>query len=397
MSKVTYRRPLDAEHRTFVRTFLDLMNQHMPDERIDEGKEHDELDRSWVADDDGRIVGTITGHSFDFTLPGSSTAPLAGLTLVSVIPTHRRRGILTNLMKRFDRDCRERGEAFSGLFASEAAIYGRFGFAAATRLAQITVDVDRAHGLRELDLPGTIRWGRMSDHADEVADLFEQTRPTRAGEIVRPRHMFDGMVRRAAGSDKPVFVAIHDGPDGPDGYVIYRIESKWIDHTAQNEVSIAELTGDGPTRIALWRFLLELDMVRTVIDRNARVDEPIHDVVTDPRQVRITGLYDQLQLRILDPKVALASRAYNCDGQLRIGLGPQTFELSVEDGKPSVKRTKADAEVDLTARGLSMAFLGDRSFRSLAQSGQAVLDPATALRADAMFSTSPAPQCLTLF
>jgi predicted acetyltransferase len=397
MSPITYRRPRDDEHRTFVRTFLDLMNQSMPDEMIDEGKAHDELDRSWVADDGGKIVGTITGHTFDFTMPGGSATPLAGLTLVSVIPTHHRRGILTKLMKKFDGDCRERGEAFSGLFASEAAIYGRFGFGAATRMAQLTVDVDRAHGLRELDLPGSIRWGRMEDNVDEVADIFERTRPLRAGEVVRPRHMLDAMVRRAGRSKQPVFVAIHDGPDGADGYAIYRIESKWVDHTAQNELSIAELTGNGAVRIALWRFLLELDMVRTVIDRNARVDEPIHDVFTDPRQVRITGVYDQLQLRILDPKAALAARAYNCDGHLRIGIGASTFDLTVEDGKPAVKRVRADADVDITPRGLAMAFLGDRSFRSLAQSGQAILDPDTALLADAVFSTSPAPQCLTLF
>ena len=394
---ITYRRPRDDEHRTFVRTFLDLMNQHIPDERIDEGKEHDELDRSWVADDGGTIVGTITGHSFDFTLPGGSTAPLAGLTLVSVIPTHRRRGILTKLMKKFEADCRERGEAFSGLFASEAGIYGRFGFAAATRMAQLTVDVDRAHGLADLELPGSIRWGRMTDHVDEVFDIFDRTRPLRVGEIVRPSHMLDGMVRRAEKADKPVFVAIHDGPDGPDGYAIYRIESKWIDHTAQNEVSIAELTGDGTTRIALWRFLLELDMVRTVVDRNARVDEPIADVVTDPRQVRITGLYDQLQLRILDPKAALAARAYNSDGRLRIGIGATNFELAVDDGKPVVKRSKANADVAVTPRGLAMAYLGDRSFRSLAQSGLASGTTDALVRADALFSTSPAPQCLTLF
>lgn len=397
MSPVTYRRPRDEEHRTFVRTFLDLMNQTMPDERIDEGKEHDELDRSWVADDGGAIVGTITGHSFDFTMPGGSTTPLAGLTLVSVIPTHRRRGILTKLMKKFDGDCRERGEAFSGLFASEAGIYGRFGFGAGTRMAQYTVDVDRAHGLRDLDLPGSIRWGRMTDHADEVFDIFERTRSLRAGEIVRPRHMFDAMVRRAGTSDKPVFVAIHDGPDGADGYAIYRIENKWIDHTAQNELSIAELTGDGLTRIALWRFLLELDMVRTVTDKNARVDEPIADVLTDPRQARLIGLYDQLQLRILDPKTALAARAYNCDGHLRIGVGSATFDLTVDEGKPSVKKVRADADLTCSPRGLAMAFLGDRSFRSLAQSGHVTTDPHAGLLADSMFSTSPAPQCLTLF
>lgn len=394
---IRYRRPEESEHRPFVRTFLDLMNQTVPDERIDESKEHDELDRSWVADDDGSIVGTITGHSFDFTLPGGSTAPLAGLTLVSVVPTHRRRGILTRLMKKFDADCRERGEGFSGLFASEAGIYGRFGFGAGTRMAQLCVDVDRAHGLGGLDLLGSIRWGRMADHAEEVFDIFERTRPRRAGEIVRPRHMLDAMVRRAGTSEKPVFVAIHDGPDGADGYAIYRIESKWIDHTAQNEVQIAELTGDGLTRVALWRFLLELDMVRTVVDKNARVDEPIGDLLTDPRQLRVTGLYDQLQLRILDPRSALGARAYNTGGRLRIGLGTATYELTVEDGKPAVKKTKAEADLDVTARALSMAYLGDRSFRSLAQSGLVVGDADALVRADAMFSTSPAPQCLTLF
>jgi len=395
---VAYRRPEEGEHRDFVRTFLDLMNQTMTDEAIAESKEHDELDRSWVADDAGRIVGTITGHSFDFTLPGGGTAALAGLTLVSVIPTHRRRGILTRLMRKFDADCKERGEAFSGLFASEAGIYGRFGFAAGTRMAQYSVDVDRSHGLRDVDVPGTIRWGRMADHVEECFDIFERTRPSRVGEIVRPRHMLDGMVRRAAKADKPVFVAIHDGPERPDGYAIYRIENKWIDHTAQNELTIAELTGDGLTRVALWRFLLEVDMVRTVVDRNARVDEPIADLLTDPRQCRLTGLYDQLQLKVLDPKAALGARAYNVDGRVRIGVGAQTLELSVDEGEPAVKRVRgADADVSLTARGLSMVYLGDRSFRSLAQSGHAAGDDESLVRADSMFSVSPAPQCLTLF
>ena len=394
---LSYRRPNEGEHLAFVRTFLDLMNQHVPDERIIEGREHDEPDRSWAADDSGTIVGTITGHSFDFTLPGGSTAPLAGLTLVSVVPTHRRRGILNELMQRFDGDCRERGEAFSGLFASEAAIYGRYGFGAATRFASVSIERDRAAGVADVEVPGTIRWGRLADRADEVASLFESTRASRPGEIVRPRHMFDGMVRRSAKAEKPVFVAIHDGPDGADGYVIYRIESKWIDHTAQNEVQVIELVGDGLVRIALWRFLLELDLVRTVVDGNARIDEPVHDVLRDPRQLRVKGVYDQLQLRILDVGAALAARSYNVDGRLRIGVLDATYELTVDQGKATVSRVTADADVSIAPRALAMAYLGDRSFRSLSQSGLAQADRESAVLADAMFSVSPAPQCLTLF
>src|SRR5687768_5978174 len=166
---ITYRRPRDDEHRAFVRLFVDVMNQSMSDERIDVGKEHDELDRSWVADERGAIVGTITGHSFDFTLPGGATAPLAGLTLAAVAPSHRRRGILNELMRRFDDDVRERGEAFSGLFASEAAIYGRYGYGAATRFASLTIERDRAAGIADVEVAGSIRWVRVTEAVDEIA------------------------------------------------------------------------------------------------------------------------------------------------------------------------------------------------------------------------------------
>src|SRR5205807_3396443 len=99
---------------------------------------------------------------------------------------------------------------------------------------------------------------------------------------------------------------------------IYRIESKWVDHTAQNEVHIHELVGDGPARLALWRFLLELDLVRTVSDHNARVDEPLQDAIGDPRQLRCIGVYDQLWLRVLDVQSALSRRRYNVPGRLAI-------------------------------------------------------------------------------
>ena len=90
---VTYRRPEASEHVAAVRLFVDVMNQRASDEDIERGHDTFELDRSWVADDGDRIVGTITTHSFQMVVPGGGQAPLAGLTLVSVAPTHRRSGV----------------------------------------------------------------------------------------------------------------------------------------------------------------------------------------------------------------------------------------------------------------------------------------------------------------
>jgi predicted acetyltransferase len=261
----------------------------------------------------------------------------------------------------------------------------------------LTIERDRAAGLAAVDVPGSIRWMRVPDAVEEVAEIFERTRPTRPGEIVRPRHMLDAMIRRVEKLATPVFAAIHDGTDGADGYVVYKVDSNWIDHTAQNEVKVAELTGDGLVRVALWRFLLELDLVRAVSDGNARVDEPIHDLLSDPRQLRFKGVYDQLLLRIVDPIAALAARSYNVDGRLTIAVGETTAELIVEEGKPSVTATNAMPDITIAPRALAMAYLGDRSFRSLAQAGLAIVDRDAAVVADSMFSVAPAPQCLTLF
>lgn len=394
---VSYRRPTADEGVAFMRTFVDVMNQGVPDERLAEHQEHLELDRCWLAEEDGRIVGTIAGYSFEVTVPGGALLPMTALSDAAVVPTHRRRGILTELMTRFDADVAEREEPLVGLVASEAAIYGRFGFAPATRFIAVTIDRARASGLHSPEGEGRVRWCRAVDAADEIADIFERTRPSRPGEIRRPRHMLDALLRRSGKGGAPVFAAIHDGPDGPDGYAVYRVESKWIDHTAQNEVHIAELAGEGLVRVALWRFLLGLDLVRTVVQPHARLDEPVQDLLDDPRQFRVTGLYDHLQLRIVDPVAALRARTYGADGRLRLRMGDSTYELTVDGGKADVSTTTDSADLEVTRRALAMAYLGDRSFRSLAESGLAKFQAGAGNLADAMFCVSPAPQCLTLF
>lgn len=405
---ITYRHPTKDELLPFVRTFVDVMNQRMTDEEILEGSDEIELDRSWIADDGERLVGTTTCHSFELNVPGGRTAGLGGLGLVAVVPTHRRRGIMRELLGLFLGDCRQRGDVFAGCFSSEAAIYGRFGFGPATRMARVTLERDRARGLEQIVTPGRIRWSRVESSWKELRDIFERTRTNRPGDLARPDHVWATLQHRyAPGPDgKPIWAAIHEDTDGvADGYVVYRVESKWIDHTAQNEVGILELVGEGIGRLALWRFLAELDLVRTVTDGNARIDEPIFDVLADPRQLRTLGVWDQLWIRLVDVARALSLRTYNVDGTITFAVADPTlsqqagtYRLVVNDGLVTCERSDAEPDLAVAQRALASVYLGDRSFRSLAESGLVrVNDRLAAARADAMFAVSPAPQCLTLF
>jgi predicted acetyltransferase len=316
---------------------------------------------------------------------------------------------MRGLMTRFFDDCNERRDTFAGLFASEASIYGRFGFGTATRFSPVTIERAYAAGIEQI-ATGSIRWLRIDEAADELAGIFERTRGLRPGEILRSDSYWKEMRERAVrNADRQVWVAIHDGRDGVgDGYAVYRMESKWIDHTAHNEVHVHEVVGDGPVRLALWRFVLELDLVRVVTHHGARTDEPLHDVLTDPRQLRTTGVFDGLQLRVVDVEQALSRRAYALDGAITITVDDPvlphqsgTWRIEVIDGHTKVEHITNGSEADITTspRGLATAYLGDRSWRSLAGSGLVRIGNGArnAALADAMFAVSPAPECLTTF
>ena len=92
-----------------------------------------------AAVDEGRIVGGAGAFSFRTTVPGGAVVPSAGVTVVGVLPTHRRRGILRSMMRLQLDDAHERGEALATLFASEETIYGRYGYGRATLALELKI------------------------------------------------------------------------------------------------------------------------------------------------------------------------------------------------------------------------------------------------------------------
>ena len=115
-----------------------------------------EFDRSIAAFDGDAMVGTTAAYSFQLTVPGGITGA-AGVTFVAVLPSHRRRGILSAMMRHQLADIAARGEAVAALYASETGIYGRYGYGCASW--QLSLTIRRGEGALSPAVTGSTESG----------------------------------------------------------------------------------------------------------------------------------------------------------------------------------------------------------------------------------------------
>src|SRR3954449_13222913 len=272
-----------------------------------------EPERSLAALEDGRMAGVAGIYTRELTIPGALTR-VAAVTLVGVLPTHRRRGVLTALMRRQLEDVRAAGEPVAALWASEAAIYGRFGYACAARHANLTLRTAGARLAPGMPAPG----GRVTlldprDAIDRIAPLYERVRRGRVGHLDRTdawwqRRTGDPEHRREGRS--PLRAAVHEDEAGAvDGYLLYAVKQGWSDGP-DGQVFVRELVADGPeATAAMWAFLLGLDLTRSVEWLLGPPDEPYGEIVSAPQNPRLE-LGANLWIRLVDLPACLAARAY---------------------------------------------------------------------------------------
>ena len=125
------------------------------DEELQASGEIMEFDRTLAFFDGPEMVATAGIFSYEMTVPGGRLA-CAGVTRVTVRSTHRRRGLLTAMMRRQLDDMHQRGEPLAALYASEAPIYGRFGYGLATYEASLEVSRPHAPFARRLSGNGRL-------------------------------------------------------------------------------------------------------------------------------------------------------------------------------------------------------------------------------------------------
>lgn len=363
--------------------FLDVLGIAYLDDADDAIRERftvlTEWDRAFGAFDGDELVGTISAFSLDLTVPGARTLPMAGTTVVAVKPTHRRRGILRNLMQVHLDQARERGEPLAGLWASEAQIYGRFGYGWATDLAMVEIDSRDLTITGEIDPSVTVRMTTGETIAKVAPSLYEQVRLHEPGAISRTddwwrlRRLADEPSHRHGASAYRYAIASRDGE--PVGYVYYRTKDEYEDGISTGEVRVAELLGlDIDAELALWQFLFGIDLTTKVVARLRSIHEPVLFRLDDSRRY-VQKVGDGLYVRLMDVPAALSGRTMSAPGTVTLGVVDQeiagTYRLEVdEDGTATCQPVESPADLSMDAKTLGAAYLGGRRLDTLARAGR---------------------------
>jgi predicted acetyltransferase len=364
------------------------------------------LDRTRCAFDGDDLVGTLASFEFDVTVPGGTPLPMAGTTMVTVQPTHRRRGVLREMMASHLEDARRHDEPLAGLWASESSIYGRFGFGLAADMVTVELDA-RAIDFETSGPVAGIRFVDSGEARSALPPVYDRVRSTRPGMLSRSdawwrwRTLYDPSKWRDGASAKRF--AVHTGGDGIDGYVIFRQKERW-DEFPEGRIDVVELlAASNEAHDALWRFVTNIDLFPKVRYWNQPVDDELRWRVREPRRVQ-RKVSDSLWLRILDVERALAARAYPVPGTLRVGVRDRlfpdldgTYELAVDAAGASCRRTGGEADLYLDIDVLGAVYLGGRHLWSLHRAGRVHGTLATLRRADALFSWDPAPWTTSVF
>ena len=399
----------EQEFESYFRAIESAFGYHPRPEDIAVERKVFELDRTLAAFDGPGIVGSAAADSLDVTVPGG-TLPMAGVTGVAVVPTHRRRGLLTRLMRQQLEDIRDRGELVAGLWASEGGIYHRFGYGLSTLLGKIRIERERTAFVRPVPSNGSVQLVDKEEALRAMPGVYERVRESRAGVVSRPgawwESLFSDLEHHREGASA-LFFALHRSGDRDqvDGYVAYRVKSDWPDLSPAGTVQVEELMGPDPAVYArLWRYCFDLDLISTIEAWRRPADEPLLLLLQEPRRLRLT-LADSLWLRLVDLPGALAARSYRGSGRIVFEVADRTcpwnegrFALEADADGARCEPTRADAEVSLDVADLGSAYLGGVRFSAMKQAGR-IQEHAegTVERADSMFSTDPLPWCPHLF
>jgi predicted acetyltransferase len=371
-----------------------------------------EFDRSLAAFDGPDIVGTAAALTFRMTVPGDVVA-MAGVTAVSVLPSHRRRGILSSLMHRLLADARDRGEPVAALFASEAGIYGRYGFGIAT--AELDLTIRRGEGVMLAGQGDPARAPRLriaepQDVVAELAKVFDSVLPTRPGMLARDDRWWDDVLwdpeHRRSGRT-PLRCVIAEDETGPRGYALFSGKSDWDDHGIPGgTLQVRELIATDPAAYsAIWNDLLTRDLVGEIRARMRPSDEPLRYLLADPRRAR-PALLDGLWVRLIRLDQALTQRRYARDVDVVIEVADDLFaenagrwRLRAPDPATTAgpalarcERTSAPADLSLPVRALGAVYLGGTKLSALGGAGLVTeLQPGALAALSAAMSWDPAP------
>lgn len=361
-------------------------------------------DRIHAAYDDGAVVGSASVFPFETSVPGGFVRA-AGVTLVGVLPTHRRRGILSSLMRAQLDDVHERGEPMAYLWASEDALYGRYGYGIASFTGSVQLGRDRAAFYRDFEPEGLIRVVDAEEAIEPFSQIQRRAAAQHPGMFVRTadwwrsRRLADPEWRREGGGELVRVLFELDGR--PAGYALYRLHFSMERGIPSGYTSVIEAVGDSPAATReLWRFLLSIDWMERVRAGLLPLDHELFLLLKEPRRLRFDQR-DGLWVRLVDAETALNARTYKPGEPVVLELSDELCSWNTgtwEVGAEGASRSPREPEVRLDASALGSAYLGGFTFGQLARAGRIEeLTDGALDRADALFRADRYPWCPEIF
>jgi predicted acetyltransferase len=360
-------------------------------------------ERTHAVLDDGSIVAGAGALTFDMTVPGPVAVPCAGITVVGTLPTHRRRGLLTRMMRAQLDDIHSRGEPIAALYASEETIYGRYGYGLASLRQEFRLP--RTWAALRADAPpssGAVRLVEQDEAARAFPRVYERVRRTTPGFLSRSRDWWelrrlrDDPARRPAGGG-PYNYALLELDGRASAYALYRLVQREENGNWTRRLHVIEALGaDVAGTREIWRFLFGIDWVDEILAWYLSADHPLMHLVARLDRLDL-GVETGLWVRLVDVGGALSARGYATDGRVTFEVtdtfGPwNAGTWTLDGGVARRSRRRPDLRLDVTSLGAT--YLGGFSFAQLARAG--LVEEArrgAAARADAMFATDRAPWC----
>jgi len=361
-----------------------------------------EMDRGLLAMADGRPVGTAAAYSFELTLPGGIPVPAPGVSAVGVLPSHRRQGVLSAMMRHQLTELRARGEFLSVLLATEAVIYRRFGYGPATYTRRLTVQRHQATFAlprAQASATGLVEVLRRAECGEILEEVYDRYRRAQPGALSRPHRWWALGAGQPPVTPAPRYVAVHRDGDGvPDGYASYSIDESG---TLTVDETIAT---DDAVSTALSRFLLGHDLVTEVVFKHVPSDHPLRWQLADFNAGQLGTDIDWLWVRLLDIPRALTARGWFTDGELVLDVADPflgehgRYLLTVRDSHAECVPTDREPDLSLDVSDLGSIYLGGTAPSMLVAAGHIQAHrPGAAALADALFRAERSPHCLHWF
>lgn len=407
---IRLRQPDPDSLRAWARSIDAAFGEELSDAEFEHERELLELDRLIGAYDGESPVGTGGALTLRMTVPGGAVGA-AGITIIGVSPSHRRRGILRQMMRWLFDQARERGEPIAILWATEGAIYQRFGYGIGTLQGSFDIDPRRAQFARPAEPLGRMRLVDREEALRLMPPVYDAVRPRTPGTISRGAtkwrgELLDDHEWMRAGNG-PKFRAVLEVDGVVRGYTIYRVKNEWDERGPNNTLLALEVLGlDAAAERAIWEWLFGMDLLGHVKGWRGPVPHPLMLQLTEPRRLGLV-VREGLWLRLIDMPAALEARSYGATGSVTFELtdefcpwnaGRWRLAVSGARGVASVAPFDGDPDLILDTSDLAAAYLGTFAFADLARAGRVgECRPGAVAAADGLFATATAPWCSTMF